>query len=111
MALTPVAAFGVGDRVDALFGQRWYPGIVDAVLDGGRGYEIIWDDGDEGEVRAAHVRAAPAPARGAARRIFKSEYSIAQRPATEISLGICVHYTYPRRHGLLRPRQHRRVQA
>ena len=67
VALTPVAAFGVGDRVDALFGQRWYPGVVDAVVDGGRAYEILWDDGDEGEVRAAHVRAAltHAPARAA----------------------------------------------
>ncbi len=62
-APTPIAAFGLGDRVEALWGQRWYPGVVDAVLDGGRAYEIIWDDGDEGEVRAAHVRAAPAPAR------------------------------------------------
>mgnify|MGYP002884371222 CR=1 FL=1 len=61
VALTPVATFGVGDRVEALWGQKWYPGEVDAVVDGGRAYEIKWDDGDEGEVRAAHVRAAPAP--------------------------------------------------
>ena len=67
VAVTPVAAFGVGDRVDALWGQRWYPGVVDDVIDGGRAYEILWDDGDEGEVRAAHVRAAPAPARTARR--------------------------------------------
>ena len=43
VALTPVAAFGVGDRVDALWGQRWYPGVVDAVVEGG--YNILWDDG------------------------------------------------------------------
>ena len=67
VALTPVAAFGVGDRVEALWGQKWYPGEVGAVADGGRAYEIIWDDGDEGEVRAAHVRAVPTPARMARR--------------------------------------------
>ncbi|CAH0370453.1 unnamed protein product, partial [Pelagomonas calceolata] len=60
---TPVAAFSVGDRVSALWGDRWYPGVVDGVIDGG-GYEIRWDDGDEGDVLAAHVRAeAPGPAR------------------------------------------------
>ena len=35
VALTPVATFGVGDRVEALWGQKWYPGEVDAVVDGG----------------------------------------------------------------------------
>ena len=50
-APTPVAAFGVGDAVLALWGHKWYPGVVDAVVDGA--YNILWDDGDEGEVRAA----------------------------------------------------------
>ena len=49
------AAFAVGDRVSALWGYKWYPGVVDEVLEGG--YKIAWDDGEEGEVTAAHVRA------------------------------------------------------
>ena len=48
------AAYDVGDRVSALWGYKWYPGVVDEVLEGG--YKIAWDDGDEGEVPAAHVR-------------------------------------------------------
>ena len=40
----------------ALWGYKWYPGVVDEVLKDG-GYKIAWDDGDEGEVPAAHVRA------------------------------------------------------
>ena len=48
------AAHGVGDKVLALWGYKWYPGVVDEVLEGG--YKIAWDDGDEGEVPAAHVR-------------------------------------------------------
>ena len=51
------AAYDVGDRVSALWGYKWYPGVVDEVLEGG--YKIAWDDGDEGEVPAAHVRATP----------------------------------------------------
>ena len=51
------AAYAVGDRVSALWGYKWYPGVVDEVLDGGRAYKIAWDDGEEGEVTAAHVRA------------------------------------------------------
>ena len=51
------AAHGVGDKVLALWGYKWYPGVVDEVLDGGRAYKIAWDDGEEGEVTAAHVRA------------------------------------------------------
>ena len=51
------AAHGVGDKVLALWGYKWYPGVVDEVLEGG--YKVAWDDGDEGEVPAAHVRAAP----------------------------------------------------
>ncbi len=49
------AAYDVGDRVSALWGYKWYPGVVDEVLEGG--YKIAWDDGEEGEVTAAHVRA------------------------------------------------------
>ena len=49
------AAYAVGDRVSALWGYKWYPGVVDEVLEGG--YKVAWDDGDEGEVPAAHVRA------------------------------------------------------
>ena len=49
------AAYDVGDRVSALWGYKWYPGVVDEVFEGG--YKIAWDDGDEGEVPAAHVRA------------------------------------------------------
>uniref|UniRef100_A0A7S3ZU52 RING-type domain-containing protein n=1 Tax=Pelagomonas calceolata TaxID=35677 RepID=A0A7S3ZU52_9STRA len=49
------AAYDVGDRVSALWGYKWYPGVVDEVLEGG--YKVAWDDGDEGEVPAAHVRA------------------------------------------------------
>ena len=44
-APTPVAAFDVGDAVLALWGHKWYPGVVDDVLDGGAAYEIAWDDG------------------------------------------------------------------
>ena len=51
------AAYDVGDRVSALWGYKWYPGVVDEVLEGGRAYRIAWDDGDEGEVPAVHVRA------------------------------------------------------
>lgn len=51
-----VAAFGVGDRVHAMWGHKWFPGVVDEVVDGGRAYEIAWDDGDLGEVTASRVR-------------------------------------------------------
>ena len=53
------ASHGVGDKVLALWGYKWYPGVVDEVLDGGRAYKIAWDDGVDGESPAAHVRAAP----------------------------------------------------
>ena len=57
------AAFSIGDRVLALWGHKFYPGVVDEVVDGGQAYEIVWDDGDEGCVLAKNVRAAaPAPA-------------------------------------------------
>ena len=62
-------AFSVGDRVLALWGHKFYPGVVDEVVDGGDAYEIVWDDGDEGRVLAKNVRvAAPTPVRPAARR-------------------------------------------
>ena len=56
----PVAAFGVGDAVLALWGHRWYPGVVEEVVDGGQSYEIVWDDGDVGRVLASRVRRNPA---------------------------------------------------
>ena len=90
VALTPVATFGVGDRVDR------------PALESGRGSlpAYKWQVGQLQYVPRPRVRRprrvprSEEAARGAARRIFKSEYSIAQRSATEISLGICVHYTY-----------------
>ena len=70
VVLTPVAAaFGVGDRVLALWGHKWLPGVVDKVVDGGRAYEVAWNDDDGlcSAVLAAHIRArAPAPGRAAA---------------------------------------------
>ena len=56
----PAAAFGVGDAVLALWGHRWYPGVVEEVVDGGQSYEIVWDDGDVGRVLASRVRRNPA---------------------------------------------------
>ena len=53
-----VAAFSAGDKVLAMWGHRWFPGVVDDVIDGGRAYAIAWDDGDYGEAPAAKVRAA-----------------------------------------------------
>ena len=59
-AQTPVAAFDVGDEVYALWGHRWYPGVVYAVKHGGSAYEIAWDDEDSSnEIPASRVRAAP----------------------------------------------------
>ena len=60
------AEFSVGDAVLGLWGHRWFPGVVDAVIDGGRAYEIAYDDGDHAEVTANHCRrrrdpATPAP--------------------------------------------------
>ena len=52
----PTAEFSVGDAVLGLWGHRWFPGVVDAVIDGGRAYEIAYDDGDRGEVTANHCR-------------------------------------------------------
>ena len=36
--------FSVGTHVTALWGHRWYAGVVDDILDGGRAYEIAWAD-------------------------------------------------------------------
>jgi hypothetical protein len=56
-----VETFSVGDRVLTLYRHQWYPGVVRGVINSGHGYEITWDDGDEGDVFAASVRAeAPA---------------------------------------------------
>ena len=59
-APTPVAAFGVGDAVLALWGHKWYPGEVYAVKDGGSAYEIAWHDEDSSnEIPASRVRVDP----------------------------------------------------
>ena len=57
---TPAAAFEVGDNVLALWGHRWFPGVVEEVVDGGQSCEIVWDDGDVGRVLASRVRRNPA---------------------------------------------------
>ena len=54
------AAHRVGERVLALWGHKWFPGVVDDVIDGGGAYEIAWDDEDSSnKVPASRVRAAP----------------------------------------------------
>ena len=61
-AQTPIVAFDAGDEVYALWGHRWSPGVVDAVLE--NGYEIAWDGEDtSNEVPAGRVRARVQPAR------------------------------------------------
>ena len=50
--------FNVGERVFARWHSQWYKGVVDAVIDGGRAYEIVWDaDNTMCEVRDFDVRA------------------------------------------------------
>ena len=51
----PAPAFGVDDAVLALWGHRWFPGVVEEITD--RGYEIAWA-GEEtcNEIKAADVR-------------------------------------------------------
>ena len=50
--------FSIGTHVTALWGHRWYAGVVDDILDGGRAYEIAWADEETcNEVPAADVRA------------------------------------------------------
>ena len=36
--------FSVGTHVTALWGHRWYAGVVDDINDGGRAYELAWAD-------------------------------------------------------------------
>ena len=57
-----MATFQPGDRVSALWGDRWFAGVVDDVIDGGRAYEIAWADEETcNEVPMEDVRAlAPA---------------------------------------------------
>jgi len=44
-----------GDSVEARWGGRWYPGVIDNVMEGG--YEIVWDeDGSANEILARDVR-------------------------------------------------------
>ena len=59
----PAAAFGVGDAVLALWGHRWFPGVVEEVIAGGHAFRIVWDDDDAcNEIPARHVRRNPRPA-------------------------------------------------
>ena len=54
------AAHRVGEKVLALWGHKWFPGVVDDVIDGGGAYEIAWDDEDSSNtIPASRVRAAP----------------------------------------------------
>ena len=51
--------FRIGTHVTALWGHRWYAGVVDDILDGGRAYEIAWADEETcNEVPAADVQVA-----------------------------------------------------
>lgn len=60
------ATFQPGDRVSALWGDRWFAGVVDDILDGGRAYEIAWADEETcNEVPMDDVRALAPPAPGA----------------------------------------------
>ena len=53
------AAHRVGDKVLALWGHRWFPGVVDDVINGAGAYEIAWDDEDSSNtIPASRVRAA-----------------------------------------------------
>ena len=57
----PAAAFEVGDAVLALWGHRWYPGVVEEVIAGGQAFRILCDDDDASyEFPARHVRRNPA---------------------------------------------------
>ena len=54
---------GVGDAVLALWGHRWFPGVVEEVIAGGHAFRIVWDDDDAcNEIPARHVRRNPRPA-------------------------------------------------
>ena len=57
----PAPAFGVGDAVLALWGHRWYPGVVEEVIAGGHSFRILCDDDEVCyEFPARHVRRNPA---------------------------------------------------
>ena len=49
----------VGDRVVALRGHKWLPGVIDEVVEGGRAYKVAWNDEAElcSRVLACRVRA------------------------------------------------------
>ena len=50
--------FNVGETVRARWHSQWYKGVVDAVIDDGYAYEIVWDGCNTMcEVRNFHVRA------------------------------------------------------
>ena len=50
--------FNVGETVRARWHSQWYKGVVDAVIDDGEAYEIVWDaDNTMCEVRDFDVRA------------------------------------------------------
>ena len=50
--------FNVGETVRARWHSQWYKGVVDAVIDDGYAYEIVWDaDNTMCEVRDFDVRA------------------------------------------------------
>ncbi len=54
-APVPAARLARGDSVEARWGGRWYPGVIDNVMEGG--YEIVWDeDGSANEILARDVR-------------------------------------------------------
>lgn len=56
--VAPVETHSVGDRVSALWGHQWFPGVIDEVVDGDRAYEVAWDDGYCNKTSAMDVRAA-----------------------------------------------------
>ena len=64
------AAYDVGDRVSALWGYKWYPGVVDEVLEGGYKEDALGSCacacvaallGDDESVRSAAGADAPPP--------------------------------------------------
>ena len=91
-AQTPVVAFDAGDEVYALWGHRWYPGVVDAVLE--NGYEIAWDGEDtSNEVPAGRVRARVQPAR------LPAAESPAAETCVETTAPTCSMYSHVHRCG------------
>ena len=51
----PESDLAVGTRVEARWGLRWLPGVVDEVLSDGE-YEIVWENGDANPIPREHVR-------------------------------------------------------